>query len=180
MLMSARNDFHCENRRLSYSSRCISAIYLPLCNLLNFLLTDQMALSFNMKILTLCILLQDQTMPRMLWQERKAFLSQQTYSQLLLNMYYPVSIFLLLIIIIIIITCKGYINTDHLYLVCKHKHMLKSGAPTNTFGTLYYLLTAESISFVLSLSCSNFLKTVGLWVPLTHSLIKHYKKNINF
>ena len=117
MLMSARNVFHCENRRLSYSSRCISAIYLRLCNLLIFLLTNQMALSFNMKILTLCILLQlqNQTMPRMLWQERKTFLSQQSYSQLLLNMYYPVSIFFII---------YNYYYYYHLQGIHKHRPSL--------------------------------------------------------
>ena len=55
-------------------------------------------------------------------------------------------------------------NNGHLSLVCKHKHMLKKGAPPDNFGALYRLLFYGFLRFSTE---ANY----KCYHPLVHHII---------
>ena len=59
---------------------------------------------------------------------------------------------------------------DTSFVYCKHKHMMKSGAPPDKFGVLYLCLPIEFHGFT---SRINSLRVITLWfLILSHFFIE--------
>ena len=68
-----------------------------------------------------------------------------------------------------------YHEQDTSFLDCKHKHMMKSGAPPDKFGVLHCLLPIEFHGFTSRINSKGYHPLVGglisislerVWVPL--------------
>ena len=112
--MAPRADFHCITTWVALYSGRNSAMNLLI---LWFRVSSQMAVLFSINI---SFRLQDQTVPYSSWQTWKIYFAQESFClQAILN---------------------DINEQDTSFLDCKHKHMMKSGAPLDKVRVLYYYL----------------------------------------